>query len=564
MNECKCDVTPNWLDDASYQAILRETHMIAFEYDVIQKKQRVSPYINEYIAGNYDGRLLSDVMLEDHVIHPDDIAKSLAFREQVVAGKIGEMVIRLLTPAGEYRWFRMVMTRQEPSSKSHLLVGVLSDIDIQMKYQELLRHRAEINPVCGIPNRETFLEMTQQLLGQEKDSSHFLLCFDIERFKLINESFGYEAGDKLLRYVGNVLKDLALPSETFGHLHNDMFSMCIGRSCQDAIILAETITHKIQAYPLSFRFFVPVGIAPVSPGCTDPVNLLCDRAVMAQRRIKGNYLSSYSFYQPFMGAALSREHLLIANMEAALKENQFQVHYQPQYDMRNREVIGAEALARWQHPILGMISPAEFIPLFERNGFIIRLDEYIWEQTCKAIRRWLDNGMRAVPVSVNVSRIHLYNTNFCSKLSSLCQQYDIPRHLLQLELTESAYTERPQELFPVMDYLRQSGFIFAMDDFGNGYSSLNILKDIPISIVKLDLQFLENTRNGTQTGRSILKHIIQLINDLNLSVLAEGVEQEEQIHFLLDAGCNYAQGYYYAKPMPLPELELMLNNSTDK
>lgn len=558
MEQNHCAVTENWLDDSSYQAILRETHMIAFEFDTVTRKQRVSPYIEKYISGNYDGRLLSDVMLEDNVIHPDDIVKSLAFREQVAAGQLGEMVIRLMTPDGEYRWFRMIMTFPKFGRKAQTLVGVLEDVNPQMQYQELLRRRAEIDPISGLWNRETFFERTQKLLEAESGTAHFLLCFDIDRFKLINKLFGNAEGDKVLRYVGDILRELALSGETFGRLCSDVFAFCVRREREDTIAIVDELAARMQRYPLAFRFFLPTGIVPVAPDCRERLNELCDWAVMAQHKIKGNYLFRYSFYEPFMGVALEREHELILNMETALDDGQVTAYFQPKYDMRSGQIIGAEALARWRHPRLGMVPPSEFIPLFERNGFVIKLDEYMWESVCRSIRGWLDQGISPVPVSVNVSRLHLYNNDFCNSVLELCAQYKVPHHLLELEITESAYTECPHELFPVMDILQQAGFIFSMDDFGSGYSSLNILKDIPVNIVKFDLQFLGESRNGEKAGQSILKNIIQLMKDLQVSILAEGVETLEQVKFLTEAGCHYAQGYYYALPMPLSDFELLL------
>lgn len=553
-----CIVSDGWLEDSSYQTILRETHMIAFEFNARQREQRVSPFISEYISGNYDGRLLSDVMLEDNVIHPKDVEKALRFREQVLAGQFGEMLLRLMTPGGEYRWFRIVITCQKSSENSQGCVGVLEDVDVQMQYWELLRRRAEIDPVSGIYNRETFFEQTVKLLETESDKEHFLICFDIDRFKLINKLFGNSQGDQVLHYAGNLLQELVRPGETFGRLGNDMFAACLSRTKAETISLIEELGGKMRSYPLAFRFFLPAGVVPVAPGCTDPVNELCDRAVMAQHKIKGNYLCRYLFYDPFMDKKLEQEHILIANMETALSEGQFSAYFQPKYDMRNGRIIGAEALARWHHPDLGMISPAEFVPLFERSGFIIKMDEYIWELVCRTIRSWIDRGITPVPVSVNVSRMHLYNKRFCSIVLELCRKYGIQPCLLELEITESAYTEAPQELFPMIESLQKAGFLFSMDDFGSGYSSLNILKDIPLDIVKFDLNFLKEARKGEKTGQSIVKNIIRLMRDLQVSIVAEGVENESQVQFLQEVDCHYAQGYFYARPMPRDEFELLL------
>lgn len=551
----------DWLEESSCQAILRETHVVAFGFYGEQRKLRVSSFINEYISGNYDGRQIFDVMLEDNVIHPKDMEKTLHFRERVIGGQSGEIVLRLMTPGGKYRWFRMVVTCQKSGQNFTEYVGVLEDAEVLMQYQEQLRYRAEIDPVSGIYNRETFFECTKKLLEEEDVREHFMICFDIDRFKLINKLFGNAEGDKVLHYLGGLLRDLVLPGETFGHLSNDVFAACLKRNREETVKLIEEIESSMRRYPLAFRFFLPTGILQVKPGCMVPVNELCDRAIMAKHKIKGNYLHPYLFYETRMSETMEREHVLIANMETALSEGQFTAYFQPKYDIHDNRIIGAEALARWKHPVLGMIAPKDFIPLFERNGFIIKLDEYIWELACRTIRTWIDAGFTPVPISVNVSRLHLYNENFHGRVLSLCRQYKIPPSLLELEITESAYTEAPQELFPVIESLQHAGFIFSMDDFGSGYSSLNILKDIPVNIVKFDLRFLEDARKGELIGRSIVKNIIQLMKDLQVSILAEGVETESQVNFLREVDCHYAQGYFYARPMPQEEFELILEEN---
>lgn len=546
------------LDDGAYQKILKASRAVAFMYDSEQQKEVVSPHIGELLMGNYDGRLLSQTMLEDGVIHPADVEKSKAFRELVMHKKAREMVLRLKTPENEYHWFRMVMTCQIKTDGTQLCIGLLLDIDERMQYQEELRLQAEFDQVSGVYHRVNFLGRVHGFLEKARDGPCFLFQFDIDRFKLINELYGMEEGDKVLRYIGDILKKLAHPGEIYGRLRDDLFCVCTDRNCEETVSLVTQIHKEIRQYRLAFRFFLPTGIVKIEPDCTDSPSSLCDKAMLAQRSIKGNYLREYCFYEAELGKRLNREHVLLSGMELALKENQFEVWFQPQYDIRDGKMIGAESLARWNHPKLGVISPNEFIPLFERNGFIIELDEYIWEQACRHIRSWLDQGITPPPVSVNVSRVHLYDTNFGDKIVSLCRRFSVSPTLLWLEITESAYIEQPQELFKVMKKMKQAGFRFAMDDFGSGYSSLNILKDIPVDLIKFDLRFLEGANNNKQAGQIILKKSVQLVRELGLACVAEGVETQEQVQLLRDIGCNKAQGYYFARPMPMEEFERTL------
>lgn len=546
-----------WLIDERYQTVLRATHTIAFEYNPATGRQLVSPFINEYVAGNYDGRLLSNVMLEDGVIHPHDISLSLDFREKVKNGTAHEMTLRLLTPDHSYRWFTMCLCPfMEDGSLCY--VGTLTDVDEEMRQKEELRYQAEYDSTTGIYNKQTFEARTQEWLTREPNVFRCLIRFDIDRFKLINELYSVSMGDQVLSHIGELLKELVRPPETYARFSSDIFCVCLARPIGECAEAINRIEQKLNEYTLDFQFALSAGIVCLPRYNGEPVNVICDRAAMAQRTIKGSYINNYAFYEESMNDALSKEHFLTKSMKKALENGQFLVYLQPKYDMQKGAVIGAEALVRWRHPEKGLIPPGEFIPLFEHNGFILRLDEYVWEETCRLLRRWIDEGRRPVPVSVNVSRVHLHDTRFCDKLLELIRKYDLPPHLLELEITESAYTDDPQILYGIMDKLQENGFLFSMDDFGSGYSSLNVLKDIPVNLVKIDLNFLQEARRGYSIGQNILKGTVQLIQGIDLPVIAEGVETKEQVDFLMDIGCKNAQGYYYAKPMPVSDFEDLL------
>lgn len=546
-----------WLLDKRYETILKATHTIAYEYNPITKEQAVSPFINEYIAGNYDTRLLSNVMIEDNVIHPDDLEKSLKFREQVENGSVGEMNLRLRTPDGPYRWFKMNLCPYMDGDTLYYL-GTIIDVDKEMRYTEALRYRADYDLTTGIYNKSAFYSATEKWMKQDPDVLRCLIRFDIDRFKIINETYSLAEGDKVLCYIANLLKNMTFSNETYARNNSDIFFVCLARSKKGTTDFISELEQKLNLYPIDFQFILSAGIVCISHYDRQPINVLCDWAAMAQRTVKGNFIDHYAFYENSMSEALNKEHYITKNMNHALRSHQFHMYLQPKYDMRDCSIIGAEALSRWIHPTDGIISPGEFIPLFERNGFILRLDEYIWELACKTLRRWLDEGQRVVPISVNVSRIHLRDPGFCDKLIELINKYDLPPNLLELEITESAYADNPSVLYGIMDKLQSAGFIFSMDDFGSGYSSLNSLKDIPVDIVKIDLNFLQKARLGLETGRDILKGTIRLVQGINLLVIAEGVETKEQADFLLDVGCIHAQGFYYAKPMPISDFEQLL------
>lgn len=547
-----------WLRDERYQTVLKATQTIAFEYNPTTREQVVSPFINEYIAGNYDGRLLSNVMLEDNIIHPEDIPLSLVFREKVGAGTSNEMVLRLRTPEGPYHWFKMCLCPYTDNA-SLFFVGTITDIDKEVQQRETLRYRAEYDMTTGIYNKTTFYSSTKKWLEKEPDTFRCLIRFDIDRFKLINELYSLSEGDRVLCRIADFLRANTAPPETFGRMSSDIFLVCLARTKREVSSFITELENELSKHPIDFQFILSAGIVCIEKYNGEPMNVLCDWAAMAQSTVKGNFINHIAFYEDSLSEALNREHYITKNMKKALDRKQFVMYLQPKYDMRDCSIIGAEALVRWQHPVDGMISPGEFIPLFERNGFVIKLDEYIWDLACQTLRRWIDTGQRPVPISVNVSRIHLHDAEFCEKLLTLIRKYDLPPNLLELEITESAYTDDPASLYDIMDQLQDSGFLFSMDDFGSGYSSLNILKDIPVNLVKIDLNFLRQSRRGFEVGRDILKGAIQLIQGIDLPVIAEGVETKEQADFLMDVGCIHAQGYFYARPMPVPDFEKLLH-----
>lgn len=254
------------------------------------------------------------------------------------------------------------------------------------------------------------------------------------------------------------------------------------------------------------------------------------------------------------------EQQITDDMEPALHNGEFQVYLQPKYDIFTEKMAGAEALVRWVHPVKGIIPPDKFIPIFEKNGFITELDMYVWDKTCELINEWIREDNKYVPVSVNVSRKDIYRQNLPEVFLNLLKKYHLKQKYLHIEITESAYTEDPEQLIKVVNQLKEAGFTIEMDDFGTGYSSLNMLAKLPIDILKLDMKIIQSygQQNGT---RSIINFIMGLAKWMNLYVVAEGVETKEQLELLKSMDCNYAQGYYFAKPMPENDFGDKLQNA---
>ena len=286
-----------------------------------------------------------------------------------------------------------------------------------------------------------------------------------------------------------------------------------------------------------------------------------DRAAMARKAAKRNILTNILFYKEQFKDSLYNRKFIEENMQTAIVQRQFMMYLQPKYSITKNEIIGAEALVRWRHPQRGIIYPNQFIPVIEENGFIQKVDYYIWEEACRFIRKCMDAGLGDCPVSVNVSRIHLKDDACIQVLSDMIKRYDIPRKLLELEITE---TIDDQQVSRKALQLKEEGYTLLMDDFGSGYSSLNILLETPFDVIKLDKKFIENMMIS-EKGKLILEQVVLMADKLELSLLAEGVETKEQVELLENIGCDYVQGYYYARPMPEEEFfELLMRQAADK
>lgn len=418
-----------------------------------------------------------------------------------------------------------------------------------------LRHRALFDELTQIYNEYAVTSLMQTLFKKNPSSSFAIIRFDIARFKLINDMFGEHKGDDLLRYIANILIDQVSPESAFGRLNNDVFCICRKYTTKDELIgFIDKLSLHIEVFPINFNLIPYFGICIANPSSMPSVSILLDWSKLALNTIKGSTLTNYAFYDSTMRNQLLTEGKIEREMVKALETKQFQVFLQPKCNIQTSKVVGAEALVRWIHPTDGFMNPSLFVPLFEKNGFIIRLDEYVWEETCRILREWLDKSYPVVPISINISRIHMFDPEFIKKLIHLVETYQIPTHLLELEFTEGVFVEDVNRLYSIMNQLREKGFILAMDDFGSGYSSLNMLKEGPVDVIKIDREFLNETVT-TDNGKIVIRNTISMINQLHKGIVAEGVETMEQANFLLSVGCNIAQGFYYSKPIPQSEFE---------
>lgn len=418
----------------------------------------------------------------------------------------------------------------------------------------------EYDSLTEIYNQQKFFQMTRELLDSSGDEHLALIHFDIDRFKMINAFYGAKEGDRLICYVANAIRSVMReydPRSTYGRISGDIFGICMPyKELGDIYEVLERIKGQIRKHTVHYYLETCSGIYLIEDKEMD-VSVILDNASMAASQCKEKYMVHDAMYTKELSESLKREQEIIDEMDAALEQNQFIVYFQPKYELEGLSPGGAEALVRWQKPDGTMISPGIFIPIFEKNGFITKLDYYVWEKVCQFIRQELDSGRKPAPISVNVSRVNLYNPKFLDTLIDLVEKYKIPPQYLHLELTESVFSDNASIIQDAVFYLHKAGFTILMDDFGSGYSSLNVLKDVDLDVLKIDMKFFSKG-GAADKGAKIIEAVIKMAESLNMTVIAEGVEEQEQVDFLTKLGCDYIQGYYFAKPMPQKQYEELM------
>ena len=433
---------------------------------------------------------------------------------------------------------------------------------INLRETAAMVNQFQYDRLTGLYSKEFFYRKVRERLDTDTEREYTIACSDIENFKLYNDTFGRAAGDRLLREGAAAMQKSIGPDGICGRYGADCFlflqereqekrerSRFFGEDYEKNHEKMKNISIKWGIYEIGDR--------------SVPVEQMCDRALLAANSIKGHYNRHFAVYDDTLRAKLLREQAITDAMESALREGQFVVYFQPKYSLNDDCLAGAEALVRWYHPEWGFLSPGEFIPLFEKNGFITQLDRYVWEQVCAKMKAWQEKGFAALPVSVNVSRADIYQSDLPETLQGIVRKYGIDPAQLHLELTESAYTENPAQIISVVEQLRKLGFIIELDDFGSGYSSLNMLNQMKLDVLKLDMKFIQS-ETAKPMEQGILRFIVGLARWLNLSVVAEGVETREQLERLREIGCDYVQGYFFAKPMPGKDFETLLKSRPSK
>ncbi|MFQ4202353.1 diguanylate phosphodiesterase, partial [Clostridioides difficile] len=426
------------------------------------------------------------------------------------------------------------------------------------KKEDYLKKIAYTDPLTGADSIDKFKINSNKLFVKNNPEEYALFYIDVDKFKYINDMFGYDMGNDTLIHISNTIASELKEDEIFARVSADHFVFLIKYKTDDDIkTRLNNIYNKVQILSNPkinyYKLILDCGIYKISKSDND-INTIMDRANTARKTIKGGHKNSFAFYDKEMHKKILKEKEIENSMVDALNNGEFIVYFQPKYSLSDYQIIGAEALVRWDNPQKGLIPPIEFIPVFERNGFIVNIDFYVFEEVCKKIREWMDEGQKVVPISVNLSRMHFVNSNFIEKFKLIVDKYKIPTRLIELELTETAVLDNIEGLLDTMNNLKEKGFVISMDDFGTGYSSLNLLKELPVDILKLDRAFFTE-KDESNNEKIVISNVIKMAKELKMKVISEGVETISQVEFLKQIGCDMVQGYLFSKPMPVKEFE---------
>ncbi len=410
------------------------------------------------------------------------------------------------------------------------------------KQRAQLERIAFVDTVTQGDTYNKFLVDAQAILAQYPQKTFHIMKFDIDNFKYINNFYGFEFGDHILRKINENISRQLNAHELIARIYSDHFVVLLENAAQERLnVLLSSIENE------EMTLYFSAGVYSITAR-DESINLMVDKAGTAARSIKGVLNKKLVYYtDKFEQLTLHNEQLKRA-VKQALRDDEFIPYYQPKVDINDGTLVGGEALVRWKTREGKFIFPNEFIPMCEQTGLIVELDMVMYEKVLKFLKSFLDQGMKCVPVSVNFSRLHLLDGDFLNKIVKKQLEYGVPAHLIEVELTESAIFDNIDTIYAFTRKMHANGFAIAMDDFGSGYSSLNMLKDIPIDVLKIDKGFLSETMDNNRRN-IIFASIADMARKLNIKVVVEGVEHLENVQLMKECGCSIAQGYYFAKPM---------------
>ena len=427
------------------------------------------------------------------------------------------------------------------------------DITEKMRKAEEDEYNSTHDMLTGLFNRESFFQKADAVIRNDSDTERLMLCFNIKNFKLVNDIFGSSYGDEILKFQGDFLNHIKGDDTLCGRISGDRFAVLIRKEffspkiADDNNALIQEFTSK-----LNYRLHIFIGVYEIT-GITENSSVMFDKAELAIRNVGENYNRSVFMFNSNFLSQVMRDKNILGTFQTALADNQFKVYFQPQVRSSDEKVIGAEALVRWHTPSGEIIYPAEFLNVLEKTGFLYKLDKFIWIEAAKILEKWQNEGIDYY-IAVNVSPKDFYYLDIYKIFTDLKKHFNFAPEKLKLEITETVLMHDLEMHRNIIDRLRAEGFLVEMDDFGSGYSSLNLLKEVDVNVLKIDMAFLQKTANK-QRGEKILQVVNEMAKKLNIETVVEGVENLEQAEFLRKTGFDVLQGYLYSKPLSVDEFE---------
>lgn len=490
----------------------------------------------------------------------------------------------VIMPLLEDRWYLLSMVPQDVLRARYIetVLGIMVIIvvacclfalfifrqrSMTLRNQKVLMRLAYIDSLTGLSNADGFKLEAEPVLAGDGLSSYVLWYGDLKNFKFINDILGYEEGDKILKLIAGWLHGIENKDRIVCRVSADNFAGISRYESEEEIIKhMDSIQGYLRESGVEGQSFIEfsVGLYRFCPGDEKiSLDILMNYANMARKTAKEKPGNAYAFYDSNIRNQQIEDSKLEAEADKAIENGEFKVYMQPKVDIQeNNRLAGAEVLVRWQSPAKGLIPPGRFIPLFEKNDRIVTLDRYMFEQTCRWFRRYLSEGGRLISIAVNVSKVGLLRKDFIEYYSEVKERYRIPDGLLELEFTEGVMLNDTDMFSEIVLKLKERGFICSLDDFGSGYSSLNLLKDLPIDVLKLDIMFFHKSRDLNRE-RIVISNFVHLAKELKIKTIAEGVEDVDSVDFLKDSGCDVVQGYVFFRPMPLDEFECLVREQGD-
>jgi diguanylate cyclase (GGDEF)-like protein/PAS domain S-box-containing protein len=515
------------------------------------------------VFGRSPEEFYQDNGLWEKTIHPDDSSVVQKRKAEKQRGEITIEEYRIITPTGEIRWVQdRGIPYQDKEGHWSFYIGIILDITERKTIDEKIKYLAFHDDLTGLPNRKLFHEHLDTTIKNAKlEENHIILFIDLDQFKIVNDTLGHSIGDLLLKEVGKRISSSIRTQDIVARHAGDEFIILMKKI---STIETDSIAKRILQ-SLEEAFFIQeneifisasIGISIYPLHGTDPETLLKNAdAAMYDAKFHGK--NNFKYYSIEIENANNRKMAIINGLHKALENKEFEIYYQPKIITSSQSVVGVEALLRWNHPLHGPISPAEFIPLAEETGMIIAIGEWVLQEACKKYIEWESQGIAPEHLCINISPRQLRDPHFINKINNAIKEHHFKAQHLEIEITESVAIDNFDDVFTKLKQIREIGVKVALDDFGTGYSSLSYLRQFPIDSLKIDRSFIKDVLIDSQTA-AIVTSIISIAHSLNLPVIAEGVETEEQFHLLNDLHCDFIQGYYISPPVPTNEIEVIL------